>query len=75
MKELLHSNFNALTEWFDDYCMIINPHNCSYICLSKNNNDDDSLNFNEFNLKNSGEEITPKIKIDQKLAFNSHIKT
>ena len=55
--------------------MIINPDKCSYICLGKNNNDDDTFSFNEFSLKNSNEETIFGIKIDQKLAFSSHIQT
>ena len=54
--------------------MIINPDECSYMCLDKNNNDDDTSSFNALNLKNSNEE-TIGIKIDRKLTSNSHIKT
>ena len=46
--------------------MIINPDKCSYMCFSKNN-DDDTFNFNEFNLKNRNKETILGIKIDRKL--------
>ena len=32
--------------------------------LDKNNNGDDTLNFNKFNLKNGNEETIPGIKIN-----------
>ena len=46
--------------------MIINPDKCSYMCFSKIN-DDDTFNFNEFNLKNRNKETILGIKIDRKL--------
>ena len=55
--------------------MIINPDKGSYMCLGKNNNDDYTFCFNEFNLKNSNEETILGMKIERKFAFSSHIKT
>ena len=43
--------------------------------FGKNNNRDDALSFNEFNLKNRDKETTVGIKTDQKLTFNSYDKT
>ena len=45
-------------------CMIINPDKCSHMSLSKNNNDDDTFSFSDFNLKNSNEGTIVGIKID-----------
>ena len=42
--------------------------------LGKNNNDDDTFSFNEFNLKNSNKETILGIKIQSKLTFSDHIE-
>ena len=46
--------------------MIINPGNCTYICLGKKNNNDDTISFNKFNLKNSNKETILGKKITKK---------
>ena len=56
----------TLTEWFHDNCMIINPGNCTYICLCKKNNNDDTISFNKFNLENSNKETILGKKITKK---------
>ena len=73
-KKLLLLHFRTLTEWFHNNYMIINPTKCRYICLGKNNNDDDNFSFNEFSRKNSNEETVLGIEIDQKLIFSNYIK-
>ena len=73
IKKFLLSDFKTLTEWFYDNYMIINSDNYMWLC--KNNNYDGTLNFNDFSLKNSYKETILEIKIDQKLTFNSYIKT
>ena len=50
-KKLLLLDFVTLNEWFDDNYMIINPEKCSYMCLCKSGNDNDTFSINEFNLK------------------------
>ena len=44
------------------------------MCMGKNSYDNDTLSFNEFNLKNRDYEIILGITIDRKLTFNNHIK-
>ena len=44
------------------------------MCLG-NNNDNDILGLNEFNMKNGDKEIISGIKIDRILTDNKHIKT
>ena len=48
---------------------------CSYMCLSKNSNNDETFIFNKFNLKRSTKKNILGINIDQKITFTSHIKT
>ena len=64
-----------MSDGFHDNYIIINSDKCSYKCLAKNTNDDDTLSFDEFNLKNRNEKTIPGMKIDRKLTFSSHIKT
>ena len=64
-KKFLLSDFKILTEWFHDNYMIINPDKCSYMCIGKNNNDDDTFSFNEFNPKNSNKEPIVGMKLDR----------
>ena len=42
---MLLLDFKALTVWFYNNCKIMNHENGSYICLDKNNIDDDTLSF------------------------------
>lgn len=69
LKKLLLSNFKTLTEWFPGNYMIIDSDKCSYMCLGKNNNNNDTFSCNEFNLRNSKEETLLWIKIDRKINF------
>ena len=64
-KKFLLSDFKILTEWFHDNYMIINPDKCSYMCIGKNNNDDDTFSFNEINPKNSNKEPIVGMKLDR----------
>ena len=67
-KKLLLWGIVTLTEWFNDNYMIINLEKYSYMCLGKNQND------NEFNLKNSKEEAILGIKINLKLTSSVILK-
>ena len=45
------------------------------MCLGNNNNDNDTLGLNEFNMKNGDKATISGIKIDRILTDNKHIKT
>ena len=62
---MLPSGFKTPTEWFYDNSMIINPDKCSYIGVGEDNNDD-TLSFNEFS---RDKETILKTKIDRMLTF------
>ena len=53
LKKLLLLYLKTLTDWFYDNYTITNPDKWRFMCLGKNNNVGGTLNFNEFNLKNS----------------------
>ena len=55
--------------------MIMNPDKCNYMCQGKNSNVNDTLFFNECNLKASNEETILGITTNRKLVINSHITT
>ena len=55
--------------------MILNPGKSHYMCLGKNLDDNEVLNFNEFTIKSSKEEEILGIKIDNNLNFSNHIKS
>ena len=54
--------------------MIINPNKCHYMCIGKNTESDVFI-FENVCLENSKEKVILGITIDNKLTFNSHIKS
>ena len=54
--------------------MILNPGKSHYMCLGKNLDDNEMLNFNNLAIKNSKEVQILGIKTDNNLNFNNHIK-
>ena len=55
--------------------MTPNPGKSHYVCLRKNLEDDEMLNFTKLSLKNSKEVEILGIKIDNNLNVNNHIKS
>ena len=55
--------------------MILNPEKSHYMCLGKNLDDNEVLNFNNLIIKSSKEVEILGIKIDKNLNFNNHIKS
>ena len=54
--------------------MILNPNKCHYMCIGKNT-ESDIFKFENVCLENSKEEVILGITIDNKLTFDSHIKS
>ena len=54
--------------------MILNPEKGHHMCLGKNLNDNEVLNFDNLITKSSKEVEILGIKIDKDLNFNNHIK-
>ena len=54
--------------------MVLNPGK-SHMCLGKNLDDDEVLNFNNLTVKSSKEVEIFGVKIDNNLNFNNHIKS
>ena len=55
--------------------MVLNPGKSHYMCLGKNLDDDEVLNFNNLTVKSSKEVEMFGVKIDNNLNFNNHIKS
>ena len=54
--------------------MVLNPGKSHYICLGKNLDNNEVLNFSDLTIKRSKEVGILGIKIDNNLNFNNHIK-
>ena len=55
--------------------MILNPEKSHYMCLRKNPDDNEVVNFNNHIIKSIKEVDILDIKIDNNLNFNNHIKS
>ena len=54
--------------------MILNPEKSHYMCLGKNLDDNEVLNFNNLIIESSKQVEILGTKIDKNLNFNNHIK-
>ena len=63
-----------VNDWFYENFMMLNPGKSYYMCLGKNLDDNEVLNFYELTIKSSKEVEIVGIKIDKNLNFNNHIK-
>ena len=74
IKNLLRKDFRALTEWFFKNYMVLNQKKCHYMCIGRNT-ENDKFEFDNLLLENSKEEVVLGVTIDNKLTFDSHIKS
>ena len=63
-----------MNNWFYENFMVLNPGKSHYICLEKNLDNNEVLNFSDLTIKRSKEVGILGIKIDNNLNFNNHIK-
>ena len=70
---MLHKNFRAVTEWFCDNYIALNPTKCHYMCLGKNSNNY-KFAFDSVCLENTNEKVIPGITLHNKLTFDSQLK-
>ena len=75
IKSLLLLDFEIVNNWFYENFMILNPEKSHYMCLGKNLDDNEVLNFNNLIIESSKEVEILGIKIDKNLNFNNHIKS
>ena len=74
IKSLLLLDFEILNNWFYENFLILNPEKV-IMCLGKNLDDNEVLNFNNLIIKSSKEVEILGIKIDKILNFSSHVKS
>ena len=74
VKSVLVNDFRAVKEWFYENFMILNPNKCHYMCIGKNI-ESDIFKFENVCLESSKEEVILGLTIDNKLTFDSHIKS
>ena len=53
IKILLLLDFEKVNNWFYENFMILNPGKSHYMCLGKNLDDNEVLNFNDLTIKSS----------------------
>ena len=74
VKSILVKDFRAVKEWFYENFKILNPNKCHDMCIGENA-ESDTFKFENVCLENSKEEVILGITIDNKLTFDSHIKS
>ena len=75
IKSLFLLDFEIVNNWFYENFMILNPEKSHYMCLGKNLDDNEVLNFNNLIIKSSKEVEILDIKIGNNLNFKNHIKS
>ena len=73
IKEKLWKDFKVVTDWLFENYMSLNPTKCYYICFDKSKKND-TFNFGNISLKNSKEEVTSGLTIDNELSFDNYVK-
>ena len=75
IKSLLLLDFEIVNNWFYENFMILNRGKSHYMCLGKNLDNNEVLNFNNLTKKSSKEVEILGIKTDSNLNFNNRIKS
>ena len=74
VKSVLVKDVSAVKEWFYKNFMILNPNKCHSMSIGKNT-ESDVFKFENVCLENTKEKLIVGITIDNKLGFDSHIKS
>ena len=64
-----------MNNWFYENFMILSPGKSHYMCLGKNLHDNEVLNFNKLTIKRSKKVEILRVKIENNLNSNNHIKS
>ena len=73
VKQALRGDFQTVTKWFYENYMVLNSGKFHFIYLGKNT-ENETYFFKNNEMKNSSEEKTLGMIIDNKLKFKSHVK-
>ena len=74
VNNTLSKDFETVKMWYFDNYMVLNADKCHFMCLGKNSTNVD-FTFQDIYMKNTEEVKILGVTIDNKLSFNSHIKT
>ena len=74
VKRYLYTDFSALSTWFYENYMILNPEKCHFLCLGSKDKSNQTFTFNQTVLKHSDVEILLGIYIDSNLNFHNHMR-
>ena len=74
IKNILSSLFKVVNDWFYENFMILNSGKRHFMCLGKDIDDTENLDFNDLILKDSKEVENLRITLDRSMGFNTHIK-
>ena len=55
VKTFLSSDFKIIKNWFYENLMVLNPEKSHFMCIDKEIDDTETLNFNNLAIKNSKE--------------------
>ena len=73
IEKIFHFDFDLVSKWFEENCMILKTDKCHLMCLGKDA-ENKTFIFNNFILSNSNEDKIFGITIDNRITFKSHIK-
>ena len=74
VKTFLSSDFKIINNWFYENFMVSNPEKSHFMCVGQKIDDAETLNFNNFVMKNSKEVEILGITLDRNMNFHTHIK-
>ena len=74
VKTFLSSDFKIIYNWFYENFMVLNPEKSHFMCIGQKIDDAETLNFNNFAIKNSKEVEILGITLDRNMNFHTHIK-
>ena len=74
LKTFLPSDFNIINDWFYENFMVLNQKKSHFMCIGQKVDDPETLNLNNFAIKNRKEVEILGITLDRNLNFHIHIK-
>ena len=74
VKTFLSSDFKIINNWFYENFMVLNPEKSHFMYIGQKIDDAETLNFNNFVIKNSKEVEILGITLDINMNFHTHIK-
>ena len=74
VKNTLAKDFGTVTNWFYENFMVLNSKKCHFMCIGRDV-ENETFTFKDVCYRNSKDKVILGITIDNKLNFDSHIKS